>query len=231
MQWLFSADVVVLPRRENQVNMGTAVLLVIAGYLSGSIPFGYWLVRLLRGQDIRRLGSGNIGGTNVWRCFGARFGLPVVLFDILKGFVPALVASLTHGSLVAVLAGAAAMLGHWRPLFMRFRRGGKMVATCGGAVIGIAPLVAVVAVGIWGLVFLAGRYASLASILAAVSLAPTALLLGQDLSVVIFMSVGALAIIWLHRANIVRLVHGQEHRFRLWRRWRKTVGPPQAHTR
>ncbi|MGA9761825.1 MAG: glycerol-3-phosphate 1-O-acyltransferase PlsY [Gaiellaceae bacterium] len=211
--------------------MGTALLLVLAGYLAGSIPFGYWLVRVVRGQDIRRLGSGNIGGTNVWRSFGARFGLPVVLFDIMKGFVPALVASLTHGSLVAVLAGAAAMLGHWRPLFMRFRRGGKLVATCGGAVFGIAPLVAVVGLAVWGLVFLAGRYASLASILAALSLVPAAILLGEDLSVIVFMAAGALAIIWLHRANIVRLVHGEEHRFQLWHRWRKTVASPQAHTR
>jgi glycerol-3-phosphate acyltransferase PlsY len=214
------------------MNMSTAVLLVLAGYLAGSIPFGYWLVRLLRGEDVRRYGSGNIGGTNVWRCFGARFGLPVVLFDVLKGFVPALIASLTHGSLVAVLVGAAAMLGHWRPLFMRFRRGGKMVATCGGAVIGIAPLVAVVGLAVWTLVFLAGRYASLASILAAVSLAPTALLLGQDLSVVIFLGAGALAIIWLHRANIERLAHGEENRFQLWHgRGRKAVGSAQARTR
>ena len=212
--------------------MGTALLLVFAGYLAGSIPSGYWLVRLTRGEDIRLLGSGNIGGTNVWRCFGSRFGLPVVLFDVFKGFAPALVASLTHGSLVAVLTGAAAMLGHWRPLFMRFRRGGKMVATCGGAVIGIAPLVAVVGIAVWGLVFLAGRYASLASILAAVSLAPTALLLGQDLPVVVFMAAGALAIIWLHRANIARLAHGEEHRFQLWHgRRRKGAGATQAHTR
>ncbi|MGC9974698.1 MAG: glycerol-3-phosphate 1-O-acyltransferase PlsY [Gaiellaceae bacterium] len=196
--------------------MSTAVLLVLAGYLAGSIPSGYWLVRLFRGEDVRRYGSGNIGGTNVWRNFGARYGLPVVLFDVLKGFVPALVASLTHGSLVAVLAGAAAMLGHWRPLFMGFRRGGKMVATCGGAAIGIAPLVAAVGTVVWALVFLAGRYASLASILAAVSLAPAALLLGQDLSVVIFMGAAALAIIWLHRANIGRLARGEEHRFQLW---------------
>ena len=212
--------------------MSTALLLVLAGYLSGSIPFGYWLVRLVRGEDVRRLGSGNIGGTNVWRCFGARFGLPVVLFDVLKGFVPALVASLTHGSLVAVLTGAAAMLGHWRPIFMRFRRGGKMVATCGGALIGFAPLVAAVGLAVWVVVFLVGRYASLASILAALSLAPAALLLGEDLSVVVFVGAAALAIIWLHRANIARLAHGEELRFQLWhRRGRKTVGPAQVHTR
>jgi glycerol-3-phosphate acyltransferase PlsY len=215
------------------MNMSTAVLLVLAGYLAGSIPFGYWLVRQLRGEDVRRCGSGNIGGTNVWRCFGARYGLAVVLFDVLKGFIPALIASLTHGSLVAVLTGAAAMLGHWRPLFMRFRRGGKMVATCGGAAIGIAPLVAVVGVVVWALVFLVGRYASLASMLAAVSLAPAALLLGQDLPVVIFMGAAAPAIIWLHRANIGRLARGEEHRFQLWYgRWRKAVGRrSQARTR
>ena len=214
------------------MNTFTAALLVLAGYLAGSIPSGYWLVRLVRGEDIRRLGSGNIGGSNVWRCFGARFGLPVVLFDVLKGFVPALVASQTHGSLVAVLTGAAAMLGHWRPLFMGFRRGGKMVATCGGAIIGFAPLVALVGVVVWATVFLVGRYASLASILAAISLAPAALLLDQDLSVVIFMGAAALAIIWLHRANIVRLAHGEENRFQLWhRRRRKDAGSAQPDTR
>jgi glycerol-3-phosphate acyltransferase PlsY len=211
--------------------VGTALLLVFAGYLAGSIPFGYWLVRLVRGEDIRSLGSGNIGGSNVWRCFGARFGLPVVLFDVLKGFVPALIASQTRGSLVAVLTGAAAMLGHWRPLFMGFRRGGKMVATCGGALIGFAPLVALVGLAVWVAVFLVGRYASLASILAAVSLTPAALLLGQDLSVVIFLSVAALAIIWLHRANIVRLAHGEESRFQLWRRWRRDAGTARAQTK
>jgi len=174
----------------------------------------------LRGEDIRLHGSGNIGGTNVWRSFGARFGVPVIFLDILKGLIPALIASLTRGALVAVLAGAAAMLGHWRPLFLGFRRGGKMVATCGGAVIGIAPLVAAVGVVVWAVVFVAGRYASLASILAAASLAPAAILLGQPLLVIIFVGAAALAIIWLHRANIGRLARGQEHRFRLWRRFR-----------
>lgn len=211
--------------------MGTAPLFVLAGYLAGSIPFGYWLVRLARGEDIRRLGSGNIGGSNVWRCCGARFGLPVVLFDVLKGFVPTLAASLTHGSLVAVLTAAAAMLGHWRPLFMGFRRGGKMVATGGGALIGIAPLVAVVGLVVWLLVFLVGRYASLASILAAASLAPAALLLDQDLSVVIFVSAAAVGIIWLHRANIGRLIHGREHRFQLWHGRGRKAAESAAHTR
>jgi glycerol-3-phosphate acyltransferase PlsY len=212
--------------------MTASVLLVVAGYLAGSIPFGYWIVRLFRGQDIRRLGSGNIGGTNVWRSFGARYGLPVVLLDVLKGLAPALAASLIRGSLVAVLAGAAAMLGHWRPLFMRFRRGGKMVATCGGAAIGIAPLAAVVGTVVWIIVFLIGRYASVASILAAASLAPAAVLLGQDTAVVVFMSVAAVAILWLHRGNIRRLARGEELRFKLWnRRAGAGVSRPQPHVR
>lgn len=202
--------------------MSVSVLLVAGGYLAGSMPFGYWIVRVFRGEDIRLHGSGNVGGTNVWRSFGARFGVPVILLDILKGLVPALIASLTCGALVAVLAGAAAMLGHWRPLFLRFRRGGKMVATCGGAVIGIAPLVAAVGVVVWAMAFVVGRYASVASILAAISLAPAAILLGQPPLVVVFMGVAALAIIWLHHANIGRLAHGQEHRFQLWRRWLPT---------
>src|ERR671938_1040482 len=116
----------------------TEALLVLAGYLAGSLPFGYWLVRWLRGVDIRTVGSGNIGATNVWRTFGPRLGIPVMLLDTLKGFVPAFVATLWVGSLWGVIAGAAAMLGHSRPLFLRFERGGKKGATCGGAFLGAA---------------------------------------------------------------------------------------------
>ena len=120
--------------------MNTA-LFVIVGYLFGSIPTGYWLVRALRGEDIRKTGSGNIGATNVWRTYGAKLGVPVMFLDTMKGFVPALLATIYVGHLAGVLAGGAAMLGHWRPLFMRFAKGGKAVATCGGAFFGVAPVV------------------------------------------------------------------------------------------
>src|SRR6266511_3885018 len=102
----------------------TIALFAVAGYLAGSCPFGYWLVRLTKGVDIRTVGSGNIGATNVWRTYGRNYGLPVMLLDVLKGFVPALLATVlvSHGA--GVLAGAAAMLGHWRPLFLRFAKGG-----------------------------------------------------------------------------------------------------------
>src|SRR5919206_481957 len=81
----------------------TTALLVLAGYLAGSIPTGYWLVRATKGVDIRTLGSGNIGGSNVWRVFGPRLGAPVVLLDTAKGFAPALVAAIVVGPLAAVL--------------------------------------------------------------------------------------------------------------------------------
>ncbi|MER3487418.1 MAG: acyl-phosphate glycerol 3-phosphate acyltransferase, partial [Chloroflexota bacterium] len=145
-------------------------LLIAAGYLAGSMPFGYWLVRIAKGVDIRTVGSGNIGATNVWRLYGRRLGLPVVVLDIAKGLAPALVGSLLVGSLAGVLAGAAAMLGHWRPLFLGFARGGKMVATTGGAFLGVAPVVGGIGAGVWIVTFLVTRYASVASMVAACSL-------------------------------------------------------------
>src|SRR5437773_2592746 len=109
-------------------------ILVAAAYVAGSMPWGYWLVRIFRGEDIRRQGRGNIGATNVWRVYGPRLGLPALALDTAKGFVPAFVATKLEGHGAGVLAGGAAMVGHWRPLFLRFQKGGKMVAPAGGAV-------------------------------------------------------------------------------------------------
>ena len=118
------------------------------------MPWGLWLVRIFRGEDIRTKGSGNIGATNVWRVYGRRLGLPAVFLDTAKGFVPALVATKLEGHGVGVLTGGAAMLGHWRPLFLGFRKGGKMVATTGGAFLGVAPIVG----GILGAWFYKGLF-------------------------------------------------------------------------
>src|SRR3954470_19761349 len=195
----------------------TAFSIVLAGYLAGSIPTGYWVVKVFRGEDVRTKGSGNIGGSNVWRSYGRGLGLPVVAFDVAKGFAPALVGTQMARPLVGVLAGAAAMLGHWRPLFLGFQRGGKMVATCGGALLGVAPIVAGACAVVWVALFLAARYASLASIGAAVTLPFAALLFGEPWPIVAF-SVGAGAgVFLLPRANIGRLLHGTEHRFQLRR--------------
>lgn len=193
-------------------------LLVVAGYLAGSMPFGYWLVRLAKGVDIRTVGSGNIGATNVWRTYGRLYGAPVVVLDIAKGLGPALAATLAVSHLAGVAAGAAAMLGHWRPLFLRFERGGKTVATCGGAFLGVAPVVGAIGVGVWVVAFVAGRYASLASILAAVSLPAIAAALGEPWPVIAFAAAAAAAVVVLHRTNIRRLAAGTESRFSLRRR-------------
>src|SRR6266550_7523606 len=192
-------------------------LLIAVGYVLGSMPWGYWLPRLVKHDDIRRQGSGNIGGTNVWRVYGWRLGLPVVLLDTAKGFAPALVGTIVVSHLVGVLAGAAAMFGHWRPLFLRWQRVGKMVATCGGAFLGVAPVVGGIGAAVWLAVFLLFRYASLASMLAAVSLPIVAVLLGEPWPVIAFAAIAAVAVIVLHRANIARLRSGTENRFRFRR--------------
>jgi len=195
----------------------TTLLVVLGGYLLGSMPFGYWLVRLLKREDIRKVGSGNIGATNVWRTYGKVYGIPIVVLDVAKGFVPALVGTLLVDELVGALAGGAAMLGHWRPLFLRFQKGGKTVATAGGTFFGIAPVLGLIGVVIWIGVFLISRYASLASLATAVALPFVALALGEPWPVVVFAAIAGIAVLVLHRANIARLRAGTESRFRLRR--------------
>jgi glycerol-3-phosphate acyltransferase PlsY len=188
-------------------------ILVVAGYICGSMPWGLWLVRIFRGVDIRTQGSGNIGATNVWRVHGRRLGLPAVFLDTAKGFAPALVATLLEGHGAGVLAGGAAMLGHYRPLFLGFRKGGKMVATTGGAFLGVAPIVGACGAGVWLVVFGLTRYASVASITSALSLPLWAWLLGYPWPVIAFAGVAAVGVLLLHRANVGRLLRGEEHRF------------------
>lgn len=195
----------------------SSFLIVLGGYLLGSMPFGYWVVRLFRGEDVRRVGSGNIGASNVWRHYGKTYGIPIVLLDVAKGFVPALVGTLLVGELTGVLAGGAAMLGHWRPLFLRFQKGGKTVATAGGTFFGVATMLGLIGLGIWIAVFLLTRYASLASIVTAVSLPFVGLLLGEPWPVIVFAAIAAVAVVLLHRANIARLRAGTESRFALRR--------------
>jgi glycerol-3-phosphate acyltransferase PlsY len=195
-----------------------ATLAIALGYVLGSLPWGYWLPRVLRGVDIRSVGSGNTGAANVWRTFGFRLGLAVALLDVAKGLAATLVGVWLGGDLVGVAAGVAALVGHWRPLFLRLARGGKVVATTGGVALALAPLAGIAAGGVWVLVFLATRYSSVASLAGAVALPPFAFLLGASWPAVGFTIGAAVAIVVLHRANISRLVHGQENRFAFSRR-------------
>jgi len=190
-----------------------APLIVLGGYLLGSAPFGYWVVRVFRGEDVRTKGSGNIGATNVWRVYGPWLGVPVILLDVAKGFVPAFVGLKLSGELTGVLAGAAAMAGHWRPLYLHFTKGGKTVATAGGVAFALAPLAAVCCVAVWIAIFLLGRYSSVASIVTALLLPIFIWVFGGDWPVVTFGALAAVAVLLLHKANMRRLLDGTESRF------------------
>jgi glycerol-3-phosphate acyltransferase PlsY len=191
----------------------TFAAIVAAGYLLGSCPWGYWLVRLFHGEDVRNQGSGATGASNVWRAYGPRLGLAVLALDVLKGFVPAFVGVHQVSTLCGILAGAAAMAGHYRPPFLGFRKGGKMVATAGGVVIAVAPWVALTVAAIWMITFGLTRYTSVASILAAVALPIAAVAFGYPPEVIAFCGISTLAIVWLHRGNLRRLRAGTENRF------------------
>ena len=162
--------------------------------------------------------------------------------DVAKGFVPALLATIFVGHLAGVLAGGAAMLGHWRPLFMRFARGGKVVATCGGAFLGVAPLVGGIGAAVWILVFAIFRYASVASICAALSLPVAAVALGEPWPVDVFAGIAAVAVLVLHRANIAASAPGRKRALGSVARpqldshsrssvWRETGSPPSSSPR
>ena len=200
-----------------------SALAIVGGYLLGSLPFGYWVPRLVRGEDIRTKGSGNIGASNVFRVYGRSLGVPVALLDVAKGFAAASLGLWAGGALIGVLAASAAMIGHARPVFLQFQKGGKMVATAGGALLALVPLAACFSVAVWLVVFFATRYASLASIVTALALAVFVVAFDYPWPIVVFGVAGATAVIALHHQNIRRLFAGTEHRFEL-RRTRRVSG-------
>jgi acyl phosphate:glycerol-3-phosphate acyltransferase len=194
------------------------VLLILSGYLLGSMPWGYWLPRIVTGVNIRSVGSGNTGAANVWRTQGFKLGLCVALLDVAKGLAAALLGLSLGNELIGLLAGIAALIGHWRPLFIGFGRGGKIVATTGGVALALAPLATLAVAGVWVATFLVTRYTSVASLLSAATLPLFAILFGASLLVVAFAAGAAVAIFVLHRANIARLLNRTENRFALGRR-------------
>ena len=193
------------------------VLAIVAGYVLGSMPWGYWLPRVLTGTDVRASGSGGTGAANVWRTVGFKVGLAVAALDTAKGAAAALIGLWAGGEAIGLAAGIAAMAGHWRPLFLGLARGGKIVATTGGVALALAFLPCLATAAVWVVTFLVTRYTSVASMLAAVSLPIFAAVFGASAAVVVFAAGAAIAIFVLHRANIGRLVRGQENRFQLRR--------------
>jgi len=193
--------------------MTGAVLAVVIGYLIGACPFGYW-AGLLRGVDLRNEGSGNTGGTNAVRVLGPRIGVPVIFLDIFKGTAAVLVASMLGGTGSEVLAAVAAVLGHAFPIFLSFR-GGKAVATGAGAMLGLAPPIAVAVILIWIVVGVLTRYVSVASMVAALAFVALAVVTEQPWPVIAFTVFATSIVFWRHRTNIARLRAGTEHRLNL----------------
>ena len=203
----------------------TAVVLILLAYFCGSLPFGWWAGRL-KGIDIRRHGSGNIGATNVIRVMGKRIGIPVFILDMLKGFAPVAFAEWwmakqnageSAATLVAVFCAAAAVLGHMFTFWLGFK-GGKGVATSAGVLLGLAPLSLAFGFVAWIIVFSISRYVALASIAGAITL-PVAMallmILRGTLNWVLLglgIVMGVLVIV-RHRSNIARLIAGTENRF------------------
>ncbi len=185
----------------------------LAGYLAGSVPFGLVLTRLAGLGDIRAIGSGNIGATNVLRTGRKGLALATLLFDLAKGALPTFLAHHWFGPDMAVVAGAGAILGHCFPVWLGFR-GGKGVATAAGVILGFTPLVLLVLlVGFVAMVWLT-RYVSLGSIVAAAGAPLVAWLLGQHQAAELYLLVGAL-VVAKHHANIRRLLRGEESRVTL----------------
>jgi len=195
--------------------MGWPYLLAVllAGYLLGSIPFGLILTRLAGLGDIRRIGSGNIGATNVLRTGNKALAAATLLLDGAKGAVAVLVAQRLYGPDAAIVAGVGAFLGHLFPVWLKFR-GGKGVATTIGIFLAIAWPVGLIACAVWLLVALLFRYSSLAALIA-VAAAPVAawfLANHQTAGLALFLAV----VVWQrHRENIGRLLKGRESRISL----------------
>jgi acyl phosphate:glycerol-3-phosphate acyltransferase len=198
---------------------------IIFAYFLGSIPFGLVISRAYK-TDIRKFGSGNIGATNVFRTLGPKAGITVFLFDFLKGFIPALLVKLllvrtAHPMPIdaaQILVGLFAILGHIFPIYIGFK-GGKGVATGAGIVFAILPIIALILIGVWGIIVFTSRYVSLGSIIVAILL-PIAIALKKyvlhyDLSIylLIFCFLITIFVIVRHKSNIKRLLNGTENRF------------------
>lgn len=202
-----------------------AVVVIAAGYLLGGIPFGAIVTRRMHGVDITQVGSGNTGATNVFRAVGWRAALVVAVLDVLKGTVPALLALLitdptwadNGADLLIIAAGSAAMVGHMFSPYFRLR-GGKGIATAAGAILVLMPKVFPVLVLFFVAVILIGRIVSVASLLAALSFPFMTWWLYPGRPVLLgFAVVVVPVVVWSHRANVGRLLRGEEPRITMGR--------------
>lgn len=190
------------------------VISIILSYLIGSIPSGFLLTKYVMKTDVRKYGSGNIGATNVARVMGLKSGVLVAVFDILKGFIGVLIGQLIIGNTASVyilLVAVAAIAGHDWSIFMGFS-GGKGVATTFGVILKLYPIAFLVYALIWLLLVFTTRYVSLGSIIGSMSLPFVIYFSGFPSAHVIFGALLSLFVMYTHRANIKRLINGEENR-------------------
>ncbi len=191
--------------------MALSIAWVVGSYLLGSVPVGLMLAKG-RGADPRKVGSGNIGATNVMRAAGKAAGIITLLCDILKGFIPVCLAIETgQAEGVVAAAGLAVFAGHLFPLYLKFR-GGKGVATALGVFLALGPIAALIVLAVFLAVFLAGGYVSLGSMCGAVLMPFVLAALRAPPSYVAASAIMAVMIIVKHRENIKRLLAGKEHK-------------------
>jgi glycerol-3-phosphate acyltransferase PlsY len=188
-----------------------AGLSILLGYLAGSVPFAFLLARRA-GIDVRRVGSGNVGAANVMRTTGVRRAIIVMALDVAKGAAAvALVNVISGGAAIAALTGAAAVVGHIYPVWLRFH-GGKGIAVAAGVFGVLSPVATVIALALFVLTVWSTRYISLGSVAATLALPPAAWLTGSPGAVVGAAAGTASLILFRHRANLLRLRTGTERR-------------------
>ncbi len=191
---------------------------IVMGYLIGSIPTGYLIVKAKTGQDIRKVGSGSTGATNVKRVLGKKWFFIVMLLDAIKGALPVVLAILflhaySQYGLTPVAAAVAVLLGHSKSVFLGFT-GGKSVASGVGTILALNPLVGLSVAVIWGIITWVSKYVSLGSIIA-LAVSPFIMwAFKQPAGYIAYCALGAVYIIWLHRENIKRLLKGEENKVR-----------------
>lgn len=189
------------------------IFLVVLSYFIGSHPTAYLIVRFFTGQDVRKLGSGNVGGTNALRAAGLKIGVAVTIIDCAKGAIPVLLMRwYDPASKWQALAMLAAVLGHCFPVWLRFK-GGKGVATGLGAFMVLSPKASLAALGLWLLILIIGRYVSVASMLAS-ALFPLLLyyISGPPMTVLWAVTLAAAIIVLRHQPNMKKLMRGEENR-------------------
>ena len=194
------------------------LLVLVIAYLIGSIPTGYIIVKLFTGQDIRTIGSGSTGATNVKRVMGKKWFFTVMILDAIKGAVPVILAKVLTTAfagigLLPVLAAVAVILGHSKSIFLKFT-GGKSVASGVGTILALNWIVGLTIAGVWAVITYFSKYVSLGSIIA-LAISPFLMwAFKAPLAYIVYCAIGAVYIIYLHRENIQRLLKGEENKVR-----------------